>query len=125
MNTRTHRTLRGEAATAYLEAKALLAALGPDPDAAQHRADLAHALAAPSAQFQGNEAHAVNRIRTPRRRAADVAEDVEFILATDPTATTTQIGHRLGMDRNHITKALERAGRDDLRTRLAQNAAAA
>lgn len=61
-----------------------------------------------------------------RATYADIAEDVEFILDTDRLATTRQVAARLGY-RAHsgLTNALKAAGRDDLRDRLARNAALA
>ena len=121
------RTLRGESAETFLQAKALLETIGIDPDAPTHRADLMAALDAggrPS-RWANREAHTINRKATPRKPvpAAATAEDVEFILDTDPAATIEQIAHRLGYrDKTGVANALRRAGRPDLIGRLARNA---
>lgn len=59
------------------------------------------------------------------RPAEHVAEDVEFLLQRDPTATADQIAHRLGYaDRSGVQNALapDRGNRPDLLAQLARNA---
>jgi hypothetical protein len=57
---------------------------------------------------------------------ADVAEDVEFLLESDPTCLPQHIAHRLGFaDKNGLQVSLTRAGRTDLLDKLARNSALA
>jgi hypothetical protein len=63
---------------------------------------------------------------TTKRAAADVAEDVEFILSHDRHALAKDIAARLGY--RHVSglqTALTKAGRRDLLDQLADNAALA
>lgn len=60
------------------------------------------------------------------RRAADVAEDVEFILSHHPATPAKEIATRLGYsDSSGLYLALTRATRPDLRDTLKRNAALA
>lgn len=54
----------------------------------------------------------------PSVRAADRAEDVEFLLDQDPATTLTQLAARFGIQRDSLMLALRRAGRHDLADRL-------
>ena len=60
---------------------------------------------------------------TPRHVA--VAEDVEWVLDSDPTITATDLATRLGMKSTTLYRHLDTAGRDDLRDRLRANGAEA
>lgn len=55
------------------------------------------------------------------RPSQDTAEDVEFLLEVCGRLTAAQVAERLGVSRDAITKALERAGREDLLVRLVRN----
>lgn len=57
------------------------------------------------------------------RPPAVVAEDVEFILETEPLITTKNLASRLGYrGPDGVRNALKRAGRADLLAQLARNA---
>ena len=59
-----------------------------------------------------------------RHTAADLVEDIEFLLEHDPTLTAADIADRLGYrTRDAIQAAARRAGRTDLLQQLATNAA--
>ena len=60
---------------------------------------------------------------TPRHLA--VAEDVEWVLYSDPTITATDLATRLGMKSTTLYRHLDTAGREDLRDRLRANGAEA
>ena len=60
---------------------------------------------------------------TPRHVA--VAEDVEWVLDSDPTITATDLATRLGMKSTTLYRHLDTAGRHDLRDRLRANGAEA
>lgn len=57
-----------------------------------------------------------------RTGTAEHVEDVEWVLTHNPHATLLQVAERLGVERGTLLTALIRAGRDDLRDRLADNA---
>lgn len=58
-----------------------------------------------------------------RTKSDQVAEDIEHILADDPTATADQIAPRLGYARtDSLLRVLHRGNRRDLTDRLARNA---
>lgn len=59
------------------------------------------------------------------RRSEDTAEDVAWFLAEHPHATAGEVAERLHMAKDGLGLALKRAGRQDLRDRLAANAATA
>lgn len=60
---------------------------------------------------------------TPRHLA--VAEDVEWVLDSDPTITATDLATRLGVKSTTLYRHLDTAGRHDLRDRLRANGAEA
>jgi hypothetical protein len=62
-------------------------------------------------------------VTTTKRVAADVAEDVEFILSHDRNALAKDIAARLGYrQKSGLQTALTKAGRRDLLARLSDNA---
>lgn len=123
------RTLRGQAALAYLEASALLDTLGPDPDAQRHWDELGRAIgrtcripdcSAPTRgdgmcgmhyrrhrRGTGTEAATINR-----RASRDLAADVIDLL--DMGERPARIPHRLGASLAAIEKALRRTGHDEV-----------
>jgi hypothetical protein len=60
---------------------------------------------------------------TPRHIA--VAENVEWVLDSDPAITATDLAARLGINPKTLYGHLDTAGRDDLRNRLRANGAEA
>ena len=60
---------------------------------------------------------------TPRHIA--VAENVEWVLDSDPAITATDLAARLGINPKTLYRHLDTAGRDDLRDRLRANGAEA